>query len=204
MIQLYLVRHGHTDWSETGKIAGFTDVDLSAIGRDAVSGLASSVPAIAPGDFYSSDLIRAVKTLEILGGARNAIRDPRLRELNFGDWEGLSWEQVHQADGDYLARWSDNWLELAPPSGETFLELADRINDWFGELSAKLKPSSSSSSMIVAAHAGSIRALLCTVLGLPLDCAFRFSIDYARVTLVQVSHDGHHRCHFLNSRNFKG
>ena len=201
---LYLVRHGHTELSDSGEIAGFTDVSLSDKGRQEVSRLAESMPNAAPESLYSSDLIRAVQSLELLLGTENAVQDPRLRELNFGEWEGITWDEVHQRDANYLKLWSDNWLELAPPSGESFNDLAERTHDWFRELSDSLKPTCTDSSVMVTAHGGSIRALLCSILKLPLQCAFKFSIDHAHVTVLQISNRGHHRCCFLNSKSLKG
>ena len=203
-MRMYLIRHGHTELSESGQIAGFTDVNLSKEGRQAVSLLADDLPELAADNFYSSDLTRAVQTARILGGDANVIQDPRLRELNFGEWEGLTWDEVYQRDTNYMQRWSDNWLELAPPSGECFNELANRTNDWFREQSGRVKSSSDESSIFVVAHGGSIRALLCNVLGLPLHCAFSFSIDYARVTLLIISKDGHHQCRFVNGKSLTG
>ena len=204
MTLLYLVRHGHTELSDSGEIAGITDVRLSDRGRQEVSSLAESMPDTAPQSLYSSDSIRAVQSLELLVSTENAVQDPRLRELNFGEWEGITWDAVHQRDANYLSRWSDNWLELAPPSGESFNDLAARTHDWFRELSDSMKPSCTDSPVLVTAHGGSIRALLCSILGLPLQCAFKFSIDHAHVTLLQISCKGHHRCCFVNGKSLKG
>ena len=198
MTTLYLVRHGHTVVADAGVIAGFSDVELSQTGESSVSDLIPTMAELPDLQFHSSDLIRAVHTAQILGGQK-VIRDPRLRELNFGDWEGRTWDQVHEQDADYLAAWSDNWVALAPPGGETFTELASRAGDWLSEVAAE----SSDSVMVVAAHGGSIRALLCQALDLSLDCAMKFKIGHARVTRLTIAPAGSY-CDFVNGRGFPG
>lgn len=199
---LYLVRHGHTEHSDSGKIAGFTDVNLSDKGRRSASALAKSLPQPAPAQCYSSHLVRAAQTLELVASPIDPIQDSRLGELNFGDWEGLTWDEVHQRDAGYLERWSDNWFERAPPGGETFIELAQRTREWFSEFSQTLEASPTDSSVIVAAHGGSIRALVCQLLDLPLESAFKFSIDHTHVTTIKLSKQGHHQMRCLNANYF--
>lgn len=201
---LYLVRHGHTECSDSGKIAGFSDVNLSDAGREAVMALAKSPPQTTPVAFYSSDLIRAVKTLELMVYRVESVKDSRLRELNFGDWEGLTWDEVHQRDPTGLKRWSENWYERAPPGGESFDELARRTRAWLTEIEASISEAPSDSSILVAAHGGSIRALICQLLDIPLDRAFKFSIDHAHVSAIKLSKDGHHHCRFLNASSLRG
>ncbi|MEE9322035.1 MAG: histidine phosphatase family protein [Granulosicoccus sp.] len=198
MTTLYLVRHGHTAVADAGIIAGFTDVNLSPSGEVSVAELVSSMADLPPVQFHSSDLLRAVHTAQILGGQK-VIRDSRLRELNFGDWEGCTWDQVYEQDAEYLAAWSDNWIKIAPPGGETFAQLASRAGDWLAEVSTELPDS----TLVVAAHGGSIRALICLALRVPLDSAMKFSISHAHVSKLVVASTGT-RCAFVNGCGFNG
>lgn len=197
MPALYLIRHGHTEYSDAGAIAGRSDVALSQMGRDAVTAAAGSLTLDAISTFYSSPLQRATETAALLGST-HTIEDSRLAELDFGDWEGKTWQEVHDENPDHLSHWSENWVERAPPGGETFQALASRAGDWLAE--AKSLPDDE--RCVVAAHGGTIRALLCLALELPLQCAMRFSVDYAHVTLLSLSRGGS-GCDFLNARGFE-
>ncbi len=196
MPSLYLVRHGHTEYSDAGAIAGSSDVALSQAGRDAVAMVADSLDVASISAFHASSLQRATDTAALLGSS-NTLEDARLAELDFGDWEGKTWQEVHDENPDHLSQWSENWVEQAPPGGETFQALANRADSWLEEVTAL----PDEERLVVAAHGGTIRALLCLALDLPLSCAMRFSVDYAHVTLLSI-HRGGAGCDFLNARGF--
>ena len=197
MPALYLIRHGHTEYSDLGAIAGSSDVALSQAGRDAVTVAAGSLDIDSITTFHASTLTRAIDTASLLGGD-TIVEDARLVELDFGDWEGKTWQQVHDDDPDHLSEWSENWVERAPPGGETFQALANRADDWLQDIKAL----PDDHRLVVAAHGGTIRALLCLALELPLSCAMRFSADYAHVTLLSLSRGGS-GCDFLNASGFR-
>jgi len=156
MPALYLIRHGHTEYSDLGAIAGSSDVALSQAGRDAVTVAAGSLDIDSITTFHASTLTRAIDTASLLGGD-TIVEDARLVELDFGDWEGKTWQQVHDDDPDHLSEWSENWVERAPPGGETFQALANRADDWLQDIKAL----PDDHRLVVAAHGGTIRALLC-------------------------------------------
>lgn len=188
---LYLVRHGHTEVADDGIVAGFKDVKLSVRGEASLNTLAHTCKELKFDTYYTSDLIRAKQSMELLTNAPYTI-DERLKELNFGDWEGMSWSTVHNEQPDVLNTWSSDWVNNRPPNGETFAELADRCKSWLTERTHNIDTTS-----LIAAHGGSIRALLCVALDLPLACAMQFEIDHASVTKLQLSNTGN-RCLFVN------
>ena len=187
MNNLYLVRHGHTLWSDTGGIAGRTDIALSDQGTQAVKRLADSVlPHSTFTRWYCSPLQRTQATSLLLRESLQQrstsplptqILDERLVELDFGDWEGLTWPQVHEEHGDLLHAWGEDWINRSPPGGETFQQQIDRCSAWLGECLAHDSPPDGSA--MVVTHGGSIRALLCVCLGWPLKRAMQFEVDPA-------------------------
>lgn len=92
MTELLLVRHGETDWNAEGRLQGQTDRPLSAYGREQARRLADQLAGEKLDAAYSSDLVRAVETAEIVGGRLGlaVVPDPDLREKNWGSWEGLT------------------------------------------------------------------------------------------------------------------
>ncbi len=188
MNNLYLVRHGHTVWTGSGDIAGRTDVELSEQGVEAVKRLATSFSTDkAFTHWYCSPLKRTRASSALLrehlpqqsaGVLPAETSDERIVELDFGDWEGMNWAQVHKEHGPILQAWGDDWVNRSPPHGETFQQQVDRCSDWLQETLVQMQAVPASSAMVVS-HGGSIRALLCLCLGWPLTDAMQVSIDPA-------------------------
>ena len=95
--------------------------------------------------------------------------DPRLHELDFGDWEGRPWDDLPRPP---LDRWCADFVNTSPPHGETFTELAARAEDFVSDL-ARSDPAG---TVIAVTHAGVIRALLAPRRGLPLTDAFTIAV----------------------------
>lgn len=195
MSTIYLVRHGHTEVADEGIVAGFNDVHLSAQGKSSLTALSKSIEKLQFDTHYSSDLIRTKQSMELLTQAPY-VCDERLKELNFGDWEGMSWNEVHKQQPEILNTWSSDWVNNHPPNGETFSALAARCKSWLMEQSLE-----DNKVILATAHGGSIRALLCTALQLPLSVAMQFDIDHASVTKLKLSSSGNH-CAFVNRHTF--
>lgn len=182
---LILVRHGAALGAH-GRCIGRTDLALSAEGRTAVEALARSWHGPPPSRIVTSDLARATATAAALGEAwgMTAGVDARLREMDFGDWDGHSWRELGEADGTRLDQWMANWTHERTPGGEGFPDVALRVADWLAEVRAVSVPGQ---SIVAVAHAGSIRALLCHLLGWTPMQAFRASVDHACATAVALT-----------------
>ena len=199
---IHLIRHGHTEFtgapnslgqSDSDRVAGSTDVALSLDGERAALEFGQRSDLAGIEQVFSSPLQRAQVTAELVS-QRQPQQDPRLAELDFGVWEGLRWQEVHDRWPDEMAAWGQDWVNIAPPEGESFLQLAERANHWLTETLADCH----GQSMLACAHAGTIRAILCSALKLPLANAMSFSIDYVHVVSL-VERDGHIRCLRLNA-----
>jgi broad specificity phosphatase PhoE len=160
----YFVRHGETDWNAERRLQGQLDIALNDLGRRQSAQCASTLRSLitarrkAPADFafISSPLSRARETMEILRGGLDLPRDgyalePRLAELSFGRWEGLTYAEVRALDYSALAvRELDKW-NFTPPEGESYAALLVRVRAWHAGVKANI---------IVAAHGGVARALM--------------------------------------------
>ncbi|HLM67552.1 MAG TPA: histidine phosphatase family protein [Longimicrobium sp.] len=184
---LYLVRHGVAEGAE-GRCIGRTDAPLSEAGASSIRRLASAW-AHPPDRLIASGLARAHSSAAVLADAWNlpVKTEPRLGEMDFGAWDGRTWAELEAADGARLAEWMGAWVTVPAPGGESFGDVAARVRAWADELPR-------GGSAAVVGHAGSIRALLCTLLELPLDAAFRLRIDHGRVSAVRL---GAHGCELL-------
>ncbi len=127
---LYFIRHGETDWNRAGRLQGQTDVPINARGREQAARngglLAEMADDIAECAFIASPLLRTRQTMEIvlqaLGrSASNFSTDERLKEINFGRWEGMTWKELKVADRpSYDARYRDPWT-VSAPGGESYV-----------------------------------------------------------------------------------
>jgi broad specificity phosphatase PhoE len=125
---LLLARHGETEWNAKHRWQGFTGPSLNERGRRQAAELAERLAEASIDAIYSSDTIRAVETAEIVAARLNLeIReDLRLREVNFGAWEGLTRREINERYSGALDEW-DTCKLAAPPGGETDLEMAERV-----------------------------------------------------------------------------
>jgi broad specificity phosphatase PhoE len=161
---LYYVRHGETDYNRQGRLQGRRDTSLNAHGRRQAAECGVLLGDLFARDhrqaqdlkYVSSPLKRARETMGILRAtlglqAHHYEIDARLMEIAYGEWEGLTLQEIERRNASVLsARERDKW-DFAPPGGESYRELADRIGNWYKSLTA---------DTVVAAHGGGVRALM--------------------------------------------
>jgi broad specificity phosphatase PhoE len=178
---LYYVRHGETDWNVAGRLQGQRDVELNARGRAQAFRCGEILRDIFardgrdPGefDYVASPLLRARKTMERMREAlgmepRQYRIDARLREMAFGDWEGLTLAEVAARDPAAIAaRERDKW-RFVPPDGESYEQMSTRLRAWYASLRR---------NSVVAAHGGTARALIVRLGIEPAATAPQLSIE---------------------------
>jgi probable phosphoglycerate mutase len=126
--RLWLVRHGATAWTEEGRFCGWSDVPLSHLGRHQVSPLRPALDDLEFDSTWASDLSRATESAEIaVGGATS---DRRLRELDFGELEGRTWDDCSLAQQEELVGFDG----FVAPGGESVAQLESRVRDFIGDL----------------------------------------------------------------------
>lgn len=129
MTILYLIRHGETDWNVEKRWQGHADVPLNERGRQQAIHIAQQLAGVGLAAIYSSDLQRAVETAQALSATTHLVVqiDPRLREIDQGDWQGLLAEEVEARYGDILRQRRLEPLDISPPGGETVRQVRDRV-----------------------------------------------------------------------------
>jgi probable phosphoglycerate mutase len=145
-VRLWLIRHGSTDWSERGRLTGWTDIPLNASGRNHARRIRELVRGKQFASVWSSDLSRASGTADIAVGGATA--DARLRELDFGELEGAVWEECSPSIQESL-RWFDGFHA---PGGESLDHMRSRVLDHIAALG--------DGDHLVFTHGGVIRLLL--------------------------------------------
>ena len=161
---LYYVRHGLTDWNTAGRLQGHHDIPLNDRGRQQAVQSANILRDLlnrdghTPADYeyVSSPLVRASETMDIMRKtlgleAAGYKIDPRLAEIGFGEWEGLSYADVLKRDKDVVDKREGNKWLFRPPGGESYEQLAARMSAWHATVEK---------DTVVSAHGGTARALL--------------------------------------------
>lgn len=154
--RLLLVRHAHT--SMAGKFCGHSDPPLSVQGRAELDVINRRLSAESFEFVFCSDLVRARETAESIAATRNLIVRRRcdLRELAFGEWEGMDWDEIEMRDPAYAKRWLETYPWLAAPGGESFEAFGRRIERAMDAIA----DDSLNGCAVVVTHAGVIRTFL--------------------------------------------
>jgi broad specificity phosphatase PhoE len=148
-----------TEWNVSGRFQGVADIPLNEQGRRQARRLARYVEGLEDdAEVYSSPLIRSVETAELAFPARELRLDTRLRELNFGSFEGKT--QTENETDPAWATWMVDPFELAPPGGESYSHLRERAGAWMREVAATGAP-----HVVAVTHSGTIQMMLSDVLG---------------------------------------
>jgi len=144
--RLWLVRHGATDWSDAGRLTGWTDLPLNDAGRRQAMHLGTRLAGRTFIGVWCSDLRRATDTARL--ALYEATPDARLRELNFGMFEGKRWEDCPRDVQEALLAFDT----FRAPEGESVVDLRNRVLEFASSLSA--------GDHLLFTHGGVIRVLL--------------------------------------------
>ena len=155
MSRVLFIRHAETEMA--GRFCGHSDPVLNAQGQAQLARLAEVLSTEKIEEIYSSDLRRAQSTAQAIAAGRNIPLTLRsaLREIHFGEWEGMSWRQIEQMDPDYARRWVDSYPLLTAPAGETIPRFEARVLDEVNQLI-----DCDAEAIAVVTHAGVLRVVL--------------------------------------------
>ncbi len=181
--RILLVRHATADESPAPRYIGSTDLVLTDKGVRQADALRDALPKRRPQRCRCSPLHRATET------ARRAVEplglpvetEPRLREIDFGRWEGITFPQIREAEPEMVDQWAANRDDFCFPGGESISAFHGRIESVRQSLLGE-----GSERMLLVAHGGVIRALVCSLLGWPLRQRLAFRIDPASISAVDV------------------
>jgi len=170
-IKLILIRHGESDGNVQRKFSGFQDVDLTKKGIWQAERLAYRLKGVPVDTVYCSDLKRARHTAEIIFGDRekDIVVSPNLREINFGIWEGMTFEEIKLREGAKFTSWMENPDEKTIiPQGESLAILSERVMTEVNRILQSHKNEEEDKTTAIVCHGGAIRIILCNVLNLEL------------------------------------
>lgn len=182
LTRLYLIRHGEVEKSYHKVFGGRIDMELSPLGHEQVRSIARFLRAAPPDVLYASPMRRVQQTLAPLSEETGLkpILVEGLREVDFGAWTGLSWDEVLQKHGVSAYSWLNQLEDGAIERAETTKEFRERV-----ELSLdRILAEAPGKTVAIICHGGVIRMLLAILFDLPFRRTSMFEIEYASVTKV--------------------
>jgi alpha-ribazole phosphatase len=158
-MRLILLRHGRTGFS--GRYVGSTDVPLSESGRAQILGMRPQFAAMMVDILMTSPMLRCTQTVDLLDLGLPVQLDSDLREIDFGRWEGKTFQEIEEQDFQLVHDWASATDDFCFPEGETISDFTGRIESVKNRLLTL-----EAETVLLVAHGGVIRALICSLLGL--------------------------------------
>ncbi|MBS1252235.1 MAG: Phosphoserine phosphatase 1 [Anaerolineales bacterium] len=188
MVRLILVRHGETAWNTEHRFQGQTDVPLNEIGRRQASRLASRLADEEIHVIYSSDLRRAWETATAINARHDVTlrSEPRLREIDFGAWEGLTYDEIQEGHAGVWDAWLDDPMNVAVPDGELLAEVVTRIQLLLDGITSE----HAEQNVLLVGHGGSLQTLLGLLLGLNPQARWQFRLDTTSLSELYLYEEG--------------
>ena len=184
MTRFLLVRHGETTWNGLARYQGQEDVPLCERGRVEAGRLAERLVGSPITAIYASDLTRARDTAQVIADrlGKPVTLEPRLREANLGEWQGLTYAEVRRRyfrDTDPVPAY---FVDTPPPFGESLRQLQARVMDTIQEIAAR----HFDEKVLIVTHGGCLKVLLCAWLGIELSSYWQLRFDSASLSEVSL------------------
>ena len=184
MTRLLLVRHGETELQSSLRYWGKTDVALGPTGLHQAEQLRDRLAMERIDAIYSSELKRASDTAGIIAARHNqkVTTCPELREVDFGRLEGLEFNEIHNQFPEVEQMWLTRNPALIYPDGESLQDFETRV----ATFETRLKNHRVDETILIVAHAGVLRTLICQLLGLGMNNHWNLKVDLASLSIIEI------------------
>lgn len=181
-MNIYLLRHGETEENKSKNYYGKLDAALNDTGREQSERAGKLIREIRFDQLYISERKRTRETAEIALNSKglNLKKDSRINEINFGIFEGKSYEEIKRDYPLECEAWDKDWKGFTPEGGESYLQFYSRVKEFFEEAINQ-----ESQNILIVTHGGVIRTILCYVLGENLDLYWKFSSQNCDLTIIK-------------------
>jgi len=183
-MKCYLIRHGQTSWNETHRFQGWKDIELSNVGVNQAYKISTYFKDLHYDHLYSSDLVRALKTAQIIQTKHDATMtiSKGLRELNVGDFEGLTLDEIKEANPTINITQTHDLWGLPRKIGESLTQFQERVVKEFEKILSK----SEGKDIVIVTHGGVIRVLICYILQCEMSEKNYSKIDNGSITVLEI------------------
>jgi probable phosphoglycerate mutase len=184
-VTIYFIRHGETDWNAQSRYQGQADIPMNETGRAQArrngEALRSLLPGIAHCSYVASPLLRARETMEIARGViglepSSYALDPRLKEIHYGDWQGILAKNLPDIDAAGLEARARDTFRWRPTGGESYEDLMARSVGWLDGVAQ---------DTVVSGHGGISRVLRGHIYGLDAATVPELPVPQDRILVLQ-------------------
>ncbi len=185
MSRILLARHGETELNSAGRYWGHSDVKLSPLGLKQAERLRDRLATERVDAVYSSDLQRALVTAKTIASRHrlDVTTCAELREINFGELEGLNFEEISQLFPEFTAKWKvQRNTDIEFPGGESLKGLHNRVGIFVG----RLKKHKAEETVLVVAHAGVLRSLICQLMRIGRQYIYHVRLDLGSLSILET------------------
>lgn len=182
-MKIYFVRHGETEMNAKNMFYGWHDVDINEKGIEQAEELRATFREIPLDAIYSSDLLRARHTAEIIAEGREVRTEAAFRELYYGKWENRTWEDMTEQDRAALRQWRTDWTNCVMPEGESFAAFYARVTEGLVRIIRENK----GKHILIVSHNGALSAMHCHLTGAGPKGFWNFNSKQGHYSAVWVS-----------------
>lgn len=184
MSKLFLVRHGDTELNSAERYWGHTDVKLSAAGVRQAERLCHRLADEKIDAVYSSNLERALVTARIIASEHQlaVTTCAELKEVNFGNIEGLTFDEVNRLYPQVAKWWVERSPDLQYPGGESRSQFNKRVSQFLD----RLKKHTQEEAILIVAHSGVLRTLMCQLMGIEPHYMRQFRLNLASLSIMET------------------
>lgn len=186
-MRLFALRHGETAWTRERRFSGSRDLPLTPHGQRQAQALADALVAEKVAAVFASPLDRARGTAEIIARPHrlSVVVEPSLREMAFGDWEGLTRDEVEVRWPETFALWRTSPERVVPAGGENLLDVAERV----GKGLQQIRDSHPEGTVVLVSHAIVLRLIVLDALGLGPERLWSLDASPAGLTEIEYLPD---------------
>jgi broad specificity phosphatase PhoE len=186
-MRILLIRHGETDWNATLKYQGHNTTPLNQQGREQAERVGKRLAAYPVAAIYTSDIVRAAETAQIIGEyvGMQPIVAAKMREIDVGKWEGLTPDDLYRQYPEHMAEFDRDPANTVRLGGESYAQVQVRALEGLAEISAA---HAQDDVVVVVSHGGTIRAMICDIIGLELRHFGRLWLDNGSISEIRTHH----------------
>ena len=191
-MKIYLIRHGETDLNKQKRLQGQSDIELNELGRELAKVTGQALKAVEFDYVFSSPLARAMETARLVVGEREIgiIKDERIQEISFGEYEGLSYhpENYTVSDPDFINFFKAPDKYKVPAGGESFEEIIKRTGEFWKEIAEG--PKYQDKTILISTHGCALKAILANIRKTPIAKFWGEGVHRnCAVTIVEIFED---------------
>lgn len=196
-MKLWLVRHGQTQANLDGVYSGISETPLTELGAGQATAIGNMLKSVTFDKVLCSELGRAQHTMRLLLEPREfAVHiEPRLNEMNFGDWELRHHRDLQQLDAQNYAAWCQDWQNVIPTNGEGFQRFSQRVQSLANEFIAL----NNEDNILIVSHQGVLSLFIASLLNMPPASLWHFVIEQGAWSVIEIR-DGFATLKTLNNR----